>query len=321
MAVFTPVEPRELEQWLCQFDIGAVREFRGIHAGIENSNYFVTTDRGAFVLTLFERLDASELPFYLELMRHLSARQVACPAPVASSAGALFLPLCGKPAALVTRLPGVGLQAPSPSQCASAGGALARLHLAGRDFALSQPNLRGLDWWRETTPRVLPFLTPSQGRLLQDELAFQIKHLAPLQKALPKGPIHADLFRDNALFVGESLGGFIDFYFAACDLWLFDVAVTVNDWCASPESGEPLIEKARSLLGAYASLRPFTPAEARAWPILLRAAALRFWLSRLADLHLPRPAELLTPHDPARFERLLRLRREAGGSAMPVLPG
>lgn len=320
MAVFTPVGPIELEAWLLQFDVGAVAELRGIHSGIENSNYFVTTERGAYVMTLFERLDALQLPFYLELMRHLSSSGVPCPAPIATRAGDLFAPLCGKPAALVTRLKGAWVEAPSPAHCATTGAALAHLHLAGRGFGRAQPNLRGLAWWREITPLVLPFLSPDQQALLEDELAFQAQHLEPLARVLPQGPIHADLFRDNALFEGPVLGGFIDFYFAACDLWLFDVAVTANDWCAVSESGAPIVERARAFLNAYAGTRPFTGEEAEAWPILLRAAALRFWLSRLADLHLPRPAELLTPHDPTRFERILRLRRSPGPAAMPPLP-
>jgi homoserine kinase type II len=320
MAVFTPVGRTELERWLASVDVGALLDYRGIESGIENSNFFVDTARGHFVLTIFERLDAEQLPFYLELMRHLAQRGIACPAPIVGRDGALFRPLAGKPAALVTRLSGASLLAPRPSHCATAGTALAQLHLAGRDFPLSQPNLRGLAWWRSTAPQLLPFLDSAQTELLTDELAFQERHLAPLAEVLPMGPIHADLFRDNALFEGERLGGFIDFYFAACDLWLFDVAVTANDWCADHGDGTPLVEHATAFLTAYARVRAFTPEEGEAWPVMLRAAALRFWISRLADLYLPRPAKILTPHDPSRFERILRQRRAWSARSMPALP-
>jgi len=321
MAVFTPVGIDALERWLADYALGAVLEFTGIAAGIENSNFFLTTERGAYVLTLFERLQPDELPFYLGLMRHLAAHGIACPAPVSSRDGQLFTTLCGKPATLVTRLAGKWVAEPSPRQCALAAAALAQLHLAGTDFALYQANLRGLDWWQRTVPQVLPHLDSERADLLADELAFQLRYLRPSEKRLPGGPIHADLFRDNALFDGDHLGGFIDFYFAGCDAWLFDVAVSLNDWCIETHSGAFIEERAHAFLSAYAGVRAFVASEHELWPVLLRAAALRFWLSRLWDIYCPRPATILTPHDPIHFERILRLRRDAPGSWLPALPG
>lgn len=309
MAVFTEVTAEELDRWLEHYALGAVCEFRGIPSGIENSNFFVTTVDGAFVLTLFERLSNSQLPFYLELMRHLAQRGIPCPAPLAQHDGALFSVLNGKPAALVTRLPGSSILNPDSAHCALVGAALARMHRAGQDFGMSQPNLRGLEWWLDILPALLPHLDSATGDLLADEVRHQSGILPQLASQLPSGPIHADLFRDNALFDGDRLGGFIDFYFAGCDTWLFDVAVCVNDWCIDLSTGQIDPARYHALLAAYADVRPFTEAEVNAWGDLQRAAALRFWISRLHDIHQPRPAQLLTPHDPVHFERILRLRR------------
>jgi homoserine kinase type II len=208
------------------------------------------------------------------------------------------------------------------AHCALTGATLARAHLAAQDFALHQPNLRGLSWWGETAPKVLPFLDPKQTRLLTDELAAQQQaSLTPAWQSLPAGPAHCDLFRDNVLFAGTfdspMMGGFIDFYFAGCDTWLFDVAVSVNDWCIERETGLFIPELVQAWLKAYAEVRPFTDAEREAWPTMLRAAALRFWLSRLYDYYLPRPAQTLKPHDPRHFERVLLARHHA---ALPDLP-
>ena len=186
---------------------------------------------------------------------------------------------------------------------------LAKMHLAGRDFPLHQPNLRGLDWWIDTVPRVLPFLDTDKAALLASELAFQRDFAAgPVHARLAQGPVHADLFRNNVMFVGERLSGCFDFYFAGWDSWLFDIAVTVNDWCIDLDSGRLDPDRVLALTRAYHAARPFTEAEAQAWQPMLRAAALRFWLSRLYDFHCPRAAEMLTPHDPTHFERVLRER-------------
>ena len=309
MAVFTPVSLDELSSWITQFPLGKALAIKGISSGIENSNFFITTESGEYVLTLFEKLNFEQLPFYLELMRHLAQRQVLVPAPIPNRAGSIINALNGKPASIVTKLEGKYQPQPQPVHCAEVGAMQARMHLAAQDFALVQPNLRGLSWWRETVPVVLPYLDAATQTLLREELQFQEAFAAsPLYATLPRGPVHADLFRDNAMFVGERLTGFFDFYFAGCDTWLFDLAVTVNDWCIDLVTG--VIDEARlhAMLDAYQRVRPFTDGERQAWNPTLRAAALRVWVSRLYDFYLPRAAEMLTPHDPTHFERILRLR-------------
>jgi homoserine kinase type II len=309
MAVFTAVTLDELSQWIKQFPLGRALNLAGISSGIENSNFFLTTERGEYVLTIFENLGFEQLPFYLQLMRHLAARGVPVPDPVANDQGELVVALRGKPAAIVSKLAGSSQLHPQPPHCAEVGAMLARMHLAAHDFPLAQPNLRGLDWWVSTAPKVLPFLSADNARLLNDEIAFQQAFATSATYAqLARGPVHADLFRNNVMFVGERLTGCFDFYFAGCDTWLFDLAVTVNDWCIDLVSGELDGPRVRALLDAYGAVRPFTADEEQAWQPMLRAASLRFWLSRLYDMHLPREAELLTPHDPAHFERILRAR-------------
>jgi homoserine kinase type II len=309
MAVFTPVTLDDVNQWITQFPLGKPLALKGIASGIENSNFFLTTERGEFVLTIFENLSFEQLPFYLNLMRHLADRGVAVPAPIATGKGELIVPLHGKPASIVTKLDGSSQMDPQPAHCAEVGTMLARMHLAGRDYPLHQPNLRGLDWWNATTPQVLPFLSESNAHLLKAEMHFQEAFAGcATYRQLQSGPVHADLFRNNVMFDGERLTGFFDFYFAGCDTWLFDVAVTVNDWCIALDTGVLDTARARALLDAYHAVRPFTEAEQTAWQPMLRAAALRFWLSRLYDYHLPREAEMLTPHDPTHFERILRER-------------
>ena len=309
MAVFTPVSLEQLSDWLKHFPLGAATSIKGISSGIENSNFFIGTERGEYVLTLFEKLHIEQLPFYLELMRHLADRGIPVPAPVANDKGAIVSLLNDKPAAIVSKLEGQSQLDPQPVHCAALGDMLARMHLAAKDFKILQPNLRGLAWWLETTPTVLPFLPAELGRLLADEVQYQKDFAATADyRALPRGPVHADLFRNNAMFVGEQLSGIFDFYFAGCDTWLFDLAVTVNDWCVDLDTG--VLDQARTdaMLAAYRAVRPFSEAERTAWQPMLRAAALRFWLSRLYDFYMPRAAEMLTPHDPTHFERILRLR-------------
>jgi homoserine kinase type II len=284
----------------------------GIVAGIENTNYRVTTERQGqaqrFVLTLFERLNPQQLPFYLELMRHLALAGIPCPNPVPDRDGQILGTLAGKPATLVTWLQGKELTDPSPQACERIGSVLARMHLATQNFPGSQPNLRGLDWWREVTPQLMPFLPKAQASLLEHELAYQS---AQNLTSLPRSAVHADLFRNNVLFDGEEVGGVIDFYFAGVDTWLFDLAVTANDWCIDLETGEWDHVRLNALLSAYQLVRPLVPSERESWPAAQRAGALRFWISRLYDVHLPRPAQVIVPHDPAHFERVLIARREA----------
>ena len=313
MAVFTEVTEEQARELALRLGLGELRELRGIQGGIENTNYFLTTvDDGRpaeWVLTLFERLTAQQLPFYLHLMKHLAQRGIPVPDPQADRDGDILHQLCGKPAAVVNKLAGHSELAPVAAHCASVGEMLARLHLAARDFQRSQPNLRGLAWWNETVPVILPFAGPEQAALLRSELAFQ-NHVAQTSAyaALPRGPVHADLFRDNVMFQDGALTGFFDFYFAGVDSWLFDIAVCLNDWCVDLPTGAHDDKRCRAFLQAYDRVRPLAAAERRLLPAMLRAGALRFWISRLWDLHLPREAALLKPHDPAHFERVLRER-------------
>jgi len=313
MAVFTEVTREQASQLAAELRLGALTDLRGIKAGIENTNYFLSTETGEWVLTVFERLTFEELPFYLQLMKHLARHDIPVPDPQANARGEILLNIEGKPAAVVNKLAGGHQLAPDLFHCEQLGAMLARMHLAAQDFELYQPNLRGLPWWTETVPVVLPHVTAEQAELLSSELAFQHTLAASATYAeLPRGPIHADLFRDNAMFEGlpgrEQLTGFFDFYFAGVDAWLFDVAVCVNDWCIDLATGRLDEVRAQALVNAYAKVRPLNGAEYRLLPALLRAAALRFWISRLWDFHLPRDAALLKPHDPGHFERVLRER-------------
>ena len=313
MAVFTEVSESKAQELLTQLQLGDLLDLQGIQGGIENTNYFLTSSVGTYVLTLFERLTHQQLPFYLHLMKHLAHHGFPVPDPVANSDGDILLTVEGKPAAVVNRLLGCSELAPTPRHCHAVGDTLARMHLAGKDYNRHQSNLRGLTWWNETVPVVLPFLNTSQSSLIQSELAFQ-NHVAKSSAyaALPCGPVHADLFRDNVMFEGTGdtlqLTGFFDFYFAGVDTWLFDLAICLNDWCIDLDTGSLDAEKTTALLAAYQVVRPLIAAERQLLNPMLRAGALRFWTSRLWDFHLPREASMLPPHDPTHFERVLRQR-------------
>jgi len=309
MAVFTEVSKSQAAELMRTLNLGTLTHLRGIEGGIENTNYFATTDKGEYVLTVFERLNFEQLPFYLHLMKHLAGRGIPVPDPAPNRDGDIVHALNGKPAAVVNKLEGKSQLAPMTVHCAEVGAMLARMHLAGVDYNRSQPNLRGLHWWNETTPVVLPYLKPEQAALILSELAFQ-NHTATSSAyaALPCGPVHADLFRDNVMFNGEQLTGFFDFYFAGVDTWLFDLAVCLNDWCVELPSGRHDAQRANAMISAYQEIRPLTAAERQLLPAMLRAGALRFWISRLWDFHLPREASVLTPHDPSHFERIVRER-------------
>jgi homoserine kinase type II len=314
VAVYTEVSFAEAAALVGRLQIGELTALNGIQSGIENTNYFVDTTGGRYVLTLFERLTFEQLPYYLRLMKHLAGRGIPVPDPKADASGAILHTLLGKPAAVVDRLSGGHQLAPAASHCASVGRVLARMHLAGADFALHQPNLRGAAWWAQTVPVVLPFLTPEQQALIETELAFALQVAGSAAcGALPRGAIHADLFRDNVMFAqaadgNDVLTGLFDYYFAGDDAFLFDIAVCLNDWCIDLESGRLDDERATAFVAAYDAVRPLNSGELRLMPALMRSAALRFWLSRLWDLHLPRDASLLTAHDPRHFERVLRER-------------
>ncbi len=340
MAVYTEVSFDEAASFLQALGLGELQSIKGCAGGIENTNYFVDTDQGQFVLTLFERLTFEQLPFYLHLMKHLAERGIPVPDPQAAPVapvvqvkprkgsaaakaallarvgvqpGNILHSLKGKPAAVVNKLRGSSELNPQPAHCAAVGDMLARMHLAGRDFDMQQPNLRGLPWWNATVPVVLPHLTPEQRTLILGELAFQ-NHVAESSAyaSLPRGPIHADLFRDNVMFETDSTGGhsdqltgFFDFYFAGCDSFLFDLAVCLNDWCIDLATGANHPDQADAFVNAYQAVRPLTAQERRLLPAMLRAGALRFWTSRLWDFHLPRDAAVLKAHDPEHFERVL----------------
>ena len=331
MAVFTEVTLDQAQALSTRLNLGRVLNLRGIGAGIENTNYFLSTERGEFVLTLFERLSFEQLPFYLQLMKHLASRGLAVPDPQADAAGDILFEVQGKPAAVVNKLRGGHQLAPDLHHCQQVGAELARMHLAGQDFPMQQANLRGLAWWNETVPVILPYLAPEQAELLSSELAYQQQLAASAGYAeLPRGPIHADLFRDNVMFEPlpqaeglstlpgrERLSGFFDFYFAGVDSWLFDLAVCLNDWCIDLASGRLDEARALAFVQAYETVRPLSGTEHRLLPGLLRAAALRFWISRLWDVHLPRQASMLKPHDPTHFERVLRERIARAWHALP----
>lgn len=313
MSVFTQVSAGQVSAWLKRYSLGTLQSFAGIAEGVQNTNYFLDTSHGRYVLTLFEQLARYELPFYINLMAHLARHGIPCPAPVAARDNDYIGELQGRPAVIVTRLGGRSIERPTPAQCAAVGGMLATLHVAAQSFGGRQAHLRGPAWCRETATQLQPFLDDSDATLLREELRHQAQHRPG---DLPRGVIHADLFRDNVLFDddgrGERVSGLLDFYFAGVDDLLFDLAVTANDWCATA-AGELDPERTGALLAAYHATRPLTVGEHAAWPVLLRAAALRFWLSRLQDRHLPRPGSLVAQRDPGVYRDILRARIAAAG--------
>jgi len=315
MSVFTTVTPDQLEVWLRNYDLGALTGLKGIAAGIENTNYFVDTTRGHYVLTLFEKLTARELPYYLNLMAHLAQHGVPCPAPIANRAGGFLGELNARPASLVTRLAGADIVNPTPADCARVGAVLAQMHLAGQSYAGHNANPRGAAWWTAVTPELLPHLDAAEKALLCSEVG---QPYARDAASLPRGAIHADLFRDNILFDAGEIAGVIDFYFACTDALLYDVAITVNDWCIQPDSRLDAA-RAQALLSGYHAQRPFTADECDAWTGMLRQGALRFWVSRLYDYHLPRAGELTHAKDPGHFRRLLQS-HIAHARELPQLP-
>lgn len=302
MSVYTTVGHDELAAWLRPLGLGELIGHAGIAAGMQNSNYFVTTAAGRYVLTLFESIDPEALDFYLALMDRLAGQGVPCPQPLGDAQGKHWRRLAGKPAALLSCLPGTVVETPGPAHCRILGDMLAGLHLAAADMPDPLPNPCGAAWRQSTGEALLPQLLPAERALLSDELAFQA---AQDFSVLPRGVIHADLFRDNVLWdEDDQLSGVLDFYFAGEDCWLFDLAVVANDWCFNRAT---LAE----LLAGYQGRRPLSPAEVAAWPAMRRAAALRFWLLRLEVRHRPRGGEVVTIKDPDHFGRLLQRLRLA----------
>ncbi len=309
MSVFTTLTLEEVRAWLRDFAIGEIIELRGIAAGITNTNYFVITQNAnnahsRYVLTIFEHNKLEELPYFVDLMTHLAKHGVPCPAPIIDKNGLALHVLKGKPALMVSCLKGSDTEKPNVVQCAQVAKALAQLHIAGQNFVRKSHNPLGAEWREVTAQQVMPKLSSDEQSLLKAELDFQDK--LNLSK-LPHGVVHGDLFRDNVLFDGEQLGGFIDFYYACDDSLAYDVAIAVNDWCVL-EDGSFDEEKLKAFLSAYQALRPFTEAECLSWHMLLRSAALRFWLSRLFDFYYPAEGELTHAKDPNHFKQILQHR-------------
>ena len=288
MSVYTTIDSRQLSQLLREYPVGELISHQGIVEGMENTNYFVHTHGGDYVLTLFEGHDAVTALQYLQLTCCLSLRGVACAHPVERHDGELLSQLEGKPVALFNRLAGHWPRNPTLGQCCKVGRALARLHVQGGHCGFSRDNERDLDWMQRIQLDLESFLSSDDLGLLQEELEYQRKHR---DAQLPWGVIHGDLFRDNVLFEDDELSGFIDFYSACRDNLLYDIAVTTNDWCLK-HNGDLDRERCMAMLCGYASVRELADSERRAWPRMLRLAALRFWLSRLVEKHFPRQGEM-----------------------------
>ncbi len=318
MAVYTEVSDEELAAFLAQYDLGEIIACKGIAEGVENSNYLLQTERGSFILTLYEKRVAPEdLPFFLALMDHLAAQGIACPTPVHGRDGQALRELCGRPAAIVSFLKGLWPRRITPRHCALLGEALARLHLAGLSFPMRRQNALGPHGWR-------PLFEASRARAhevrpgLAAELEAELDHFeAHWPRELPQGVIHADLFPDNVFFLGDALSGIIDFYFACTDGLAYDLAICLNAWCFESD-GSFNVTKARHMLSSYRKLRPFTAAELAALPLLARGSALRFLLTRLYDwLNHPAGA-LVKPKDPLEYLEKMRFHQ---GIARPAAYG
>ncbi|WP_137817628.1 homoserine kinase [Pseudomonas sp. 2FG] len=307
MSVFTPLERTELEAFLAPYGLGRLRDFQGISAGSENSNFFISLEQGEFVLTLVERGPIQDLPFFIELLDVLHAAGLPVPYALRTSTGEALRSLAEKPALLQPRLPGKHVSQPNAHHCSEVGSLLAHLHLATRERVLERKSDRGLDWMLSEGPSLALQLPEQELPLLRDALA-EISALKPRIQALPRANLHADVFRDNVLFDGPHLAGLIDFYNACSGPMLYDLAIALNDWCSTAD-GSLDAPRARALLGAYAALRPFTPAEAELWPALLRIACVRFWLSRLIAAE-SFAGQAVLIHDPAEFQRRLAQRQQ-----------
>jgi homoserine kinase type II len=313
MSVFTTIERDQLAAFLEHYDAGALVDYEGISDGIENTNYFVTTGQRRMVLTLFETHTFDEMGYFLKLMAYLAEHGIPSAHPVADRSGAYLRILNDKPAALVDRLNGTSLDHPVENQCSLLGNTLARMHLVGQSFNAHRDNGHGHAWRMATAKKLSAHIGSDDTGILMEECAYQE---ANLFHGLPGGVIHADLFRDNALWQGNELTGIIDFYYACHGAFLYDLAVAVNDWCVEAD-GSFVLTRLDALVGAYHALRPITAEETDAWPVVVRAAALRFWLSRLTDWHFPRPGEITHKKDPDTFRRIMLQRIHNAGS----LPG
>jgi homoserine kinase type II len=294
MSVYTAVSPADLEHFLGAYDLGAVLALEGILDGVENTNYFLTTSAGRYVLTLFESLPAEDLPFFMHLMAWVAAHDVPAPRPIPARNGASIGTLCGKPAAIVERLPGRSVGQADLAQCTALGSLLGRMHRAVADFGATRASARGAGWRAQVAARLVDRIDEPDRELMQQELALQAT--APLA-GLPAGVVHGDLFRDNALFEGARLTGVIDFYLAAEEPFVYDLAVVALDWCFLDGVCSPAL--CQQLLRAYCRERAVSSTEIAAWPLALRAAGLRFWLSRLHDALYTKQGDLVKLKNPA----------------------
>lgn len=313
MAVYTEVSDEDLEAFVADYDIGEVESCKGIAEGVENSNFLLTTTTGSYILTLYEkRVNPADLPFFLDLMDHLAAKGIKCPTPVHARDGAALRELCGRPAAIVSFLRGMSVRRITPSHCAQVGDALAALHLAGLDFPGTRANDLSVGGWRplfEAARDDADALLPGLAEEIDGELTFLETHWPG---DLPRGIIHADLFPDNVFFLHDTFSGLIDFYFACCDLFAYDLAVCLNAWCFEGEKTFNAT-KARHMLAAYRKVRPITEAELAALPLLCRGAAMRFLLTRLYDWLNTPPGAFVRPKDPLEYLNKLRFHRAVNG--------
>ncbi|MGY4491460.1 homoserine kinase type II [Pseudomonas sp. TE3610] len=307
MSVFTPLSRPELETFLAPYGLGRLRDFQGIAAGTENSNFFISLEQGEYVLTLVERGPVQDLPYFVELLDVLHEADLPVPYALRTTDGVALRELAGKPALLQPRLPGKHIKEPNSQHCVQMGELISHIHLATRDHVLERKTDRGLDWMLEEGERQIGQLSSNAAALLRSALDEIKAHKAQIM-ALPRANLHADLFRDNAMFEGTHLTGVIDFYNACSGPMLYDLAISLNDWC-SDAAGALDAPRARAMLGAYAGLRPFTAAEAELWPVMLRVACVRFWLSRLVAAQAFAGMDVLI-HDPAEFEHRLALRQQ-----------
>jgi homoserine kinase type II len=320
MSVFTPVSVDEARLFVAPYKVGDIIDFQDIAAGVENSNFFVTTTEGRYVLTIFEKIPRADLGFYMGLMRHLHRAGIPCAAPLSTADGTIVRTLKDKPAALVARLQGGDIAHPTADDCFAVGAALANMHAAAAGFTMPMANWRGLSWWRREAEGLKSLVTTSESALLASEVSLQANFD---QLDLPRGVVHADLFRDNILWNDQHVPHMIDFYFACHDVLLWDVAITFNDWCldfSAYPAARVTVSHAKALLNGYNNVRPFSRAEHDCWPQMLRAAALRTWLGRLGYHYTPRASTLTHSKDHPFSEKLLRYYIAEGDAVRAYLP-